>query len=257
MGRWVSFKQDYKGQEHCDHPDRQDPYEGQEQRFILGPEESHHLASVLRARAGDPVKLLNGRGLIGTCTIKRIDPKGRVELTVLTSESKTQPKPAIELAVGLPKLKALEQILRQATELGVTAIRLLDCDHAAHSLEASAPKWKRLEAILIEACKQSLNPFLPKLYPPVAFEAYLETLRNNPPALKLVASLEKEAVSLKTAVLGPLEEIVCFVGPEGDFSAKEYLSLKDLGVLSLSLGPTILRVETAVVTMLAQVRGLI
>lgn len=240
MGRWISFKQDYESQDKC---------------VTLGPEESHHLARVLRARVGDAVKLLNGRGLIGTCTVERIDPKGSIELTVLSSESKAPPSPAIELALGLPKLKALEQILRQATELGVAVISLVNCEHGAYTLEAKAHKWERLEAIVVEACKQSLNPFLPKLYPPVAFETYLEKLPHHPPALKLVASLEKEAVPLKTAALGAPEGRICFVGPEGDFSAKEYASLKRLGALSLSLGPTILRVETAVVAMLAQVRG--
>lgn len=243
MGRWVSFKQDY---------------ESQDKHVRLGPEESHHLARVLRARVGDAVTLLNGRGLVGTSTVERIDPKGSVELTVLEVATKTPPKPPIELALGLPKPKALEQILRQATELGVTAIRLLDCEHRAYALEARGAKWERLEAIVVEACKQSLNPFLPQLHVPVAFQDYLATLRPTGARLTLVASLEEDSKSLKSLKACKLEaasSITCFVGPEGDFSATEYASLKDVGALSLSLGPTILRVETAVAAVLAQVRG--
>lgn len=239
MGRYVAFSADYESH---------DTY------VTLDPEESYHLAKVLRVRPGDSVQLLNGRGLIGQGVVRDIDAR-KVGLTIQRYDLREQPRPNLELALGLPKPKALEQILKQATELGVSSIHLLHCEHTAYILEPKEHKWERLEVILMEACKQSLNPFLPKLYPPVPFKAYLEELKHKTHTLMLVASLEAEAAPLKAHDVGQAESIRCFVGPEGDFSAREYASLKDLGALSLCLGTNILRVETAVVTLLAQLRG--
>ncbi len=237
MARWVCF----------DHN-----YEGKASSLWLSPEESHHLGKVLRARVGDSVKLLNGRGLIADCRVKTLS-RDTLELAVEGLVEKKPVSPRVDLVLGLAKPKALESILRQATEMSVASIQVLECDHAAYSLEASAQKWERFQDIIIEACKQSLNPFPPILHAIMPFEAYLAKCPSDPRVLKLVASLEPSARPLSQYILPKPERLLCFVGPEGDFSAREYAQLAALGALGQSLGGSILRVETAVVAMLAQV----
>lgn len=237
MARWVCF----------DHN-----YDGKAPSLWLSAEESHHLGKVLRARVGDRVKLLNGRGLIADCTVKTLRPD-TLELAVEGLLEKQPPSPRVDLVLGLAKPKALESILRQATEMSVASIQFLECDHAAYSLEASSQKWERFQDIIIEACKQSLNPFIPILYKIVPFKAYVAQCSPDPRVLKLVASLEPSARPLSQYTVPKPESLLCFVGPEGDFSAREYAKLSGLGALDQSLGGSILRVETAVVAMLAQV----
>lgn len=239
MARWVCFEHNY---------------DGKAQSLWLSAEESHHLGKVLRARMGDKVQLLNGRGLIADCQVKTV-MRDALELAVENLLEKPPTKPRVDLALGLVKPKSLEQILRQATEMGVATIQLLDCDHAAYRMDAKNQKWDRFEALLVEACKQSLNPFLPELKPILSFDAYLTSCVDSA-ALKLVASLEPSAKALSQYTLCPTQRITCFVGPEGDFSSREYAQLSALGALSQSLGGSILRVETAVVAMLAQVEML-
>lgn len=237
MGRWVCFDKNY---------------EGTANSLWLSPEESHHLGKVLRARLGDPVKLLNGRGLLADGTVKTMT-RDRVELRVEALCHKERARPRVDLALGLVKPKALDTIVRQATEMGVASIQLLECDHAAYSPDFKPQKWERFEALLIEACKQSLHPFLPQLHALQPFESYVSSCALDPCAVKLLASLEPSAKPLRPDSLAKTDRLVCFVGPEGDFSPREYAQLSAIGAMGLSLGSTILRVETAVVAMLGQV----
>ena len=106
-------------------------------------------------------------------------------------------------------------------------------------------KWK---AQLVEACKQSGNPWLPTIREPVPLSDFLNDSSGNS---SLVASLEDTTTPWNELRLS--ESVTLFVGPEGDFSNTEYDYLRKKGVQAVSLGSNVLRTETAVTTALSRV----
>lgn len=210
--------------------------------IFLNPFESHHLVATNRARVGDEVIVFNGTGLESRARITDADRKQCV-LTAEDFDQKPKPKAKITLAIAIIKGKTFDTILRQATELGVFKIQPLLTSWTQVQIkdaEVKIAKWKQQ---LIEGCKQSGNPWLPQLKKP----ASLTELLNNPGfQTAIVASLENVEADWNQLTLSDSPTI--FIGPEGDFTPDEYKQLKSKGVQPISLGPLVLRSETAVVS---------
>jgi 16S rRNA (uracil1498-N3)-methyltransferase len=246
---------------------------------VLPADESSHLVRVRRARVGEPVELLDGQGGVASATLAQADARSaRVHLDKITR----QPAPAPRvLAVGLPKGDTFIEIIRQATELGATAIQpLLTArgevrlvgDRAAHKLD----RWR---AAALEACKQSGNPWLPTIHAPVELEKWLKNLpsASSSNTLRLVAALTPNSIPISQletrnskletsgsapaprSLLNPLSPSVPLslcpsliaIGPEGDFSPTEYQLFAQSGFTPVRLPGHVLRVETACVVALA------
>lgn len=219
---------------------------------ILEPGESHHLTSVRRAREGETVTVLNGKGILAVCKIVRTDPRKTV-LKVESTDKRDLGIPPLQLAQALPLGKTMETIIQKAAELGTARIVPLcterselrmDADRAARKMD----KWK---LTAIEAVKQCGNPFLPEIDGPVSLRQFLtsETL----PTARLVCSLEDDAHPL-TDIIPDLDTsggLVIAIGPEGDFSPTEYETLRKNAFQPVALGPLVLRADTAAITALA------
>lgn len=218
---------------------------------ILSDRESHHLVKVLRARTGDAVTALDGEGTRLAAILKSADPKA-AELEVTGRESIPRPSPEVVLAQALPKGKAFEHLLRTAVEIGVSAVIPL---HTRHVEGRPQEKFDRWILALQEACKQSGNPWLPDLLPPQPLDAFL---LQPPPGDFLVAALHPEARPV-LQVLGEVlparpGTLTIAVGPEGDFAPDELEALIRAGARPVSLGPHILRTETAAPVALSAIR---
>jgi len=217
-------------------------WDGGEALPPLAPEEAHHLFRVRRVRPGEPVELLNGSGAVGQC--RAGGARGpELELDSVT----VVPPPAlrVHLLVALPKGKTFPALLQKAVELGVSEVTPLLTEHAEAPPGKAGAKQERWEAILIEALKQSGNPWLPVLAPPVPLAAVLQRKPSGP---RLCAALQPDAVplwSFLNDLPAPPADAQVFVGPEGDFSPAEYERLRVAGCRFVSLGPLVLRVETA------------
>jgi 16S rRNA (uracil1498-N3)-methyltransferase len=156
-----------------------------------------------------------------------------------------EPRLQVHLLVALPKGKTFPALLHKAVELGATAITPLVTDHVEVAPSRADDKREHWEAILVEALKQSGNPWMPELHAPIDLKDYLN--RESDRQL-LCAALQPDARSLWKVLQGPLQAegtIDVFVGPEGDFSGAEYARLRDAGCVFCSLGPLVLKVETA------------
>lgn len=221
--------------------------------LALDAEESHHLVTVNRARAGDTVIAFDGRGHEWVCTLR--DANKRAARLAVQRAQHTAPFPyAITLGQALPKGKGMDAIVRKATEIGAARLAPLvtertevhlDGDREEHKVE----KWR---AAAIEAAKQCGNPFLPEILPVQKLAALAAS--PAPEELRLVASLHPGAGSLKTALAGfraahgrAPRSVLWLVGPEGDFSPAEIAALLGAGFLPITLGPLVLRCETAAV----------
>lgn len=221
--------------------------------IVLSREESSHLIRVSRARQGDTVVVFDGRGREWICEC--VEPDRSAARLKVRFQQTIPPLPhRITLAQALPKGKTMDSIVRKATELGVSRIVPLQSERTEVHLEEqrSRNKMGKWEVTAIEAAKQSGNSYLPEILPVQTVQDYLS---SPPPAdLKLIASLQPGATHLN-AVLdnirpAPGQEpfhAVWMIGPEGDFTMAEIRSAEGAGFSPISLGPLVLRCETAAV----------
>ncbi len=227
---------------------------------VLDGAEAHHCIDVMRLRQGDGLIVFDGRGheIQGTIAEAR---REQVVVAPRLSGS-TPPLPTtLTLVQAIPKGKNMDLIVQKATELGVdhivpvvsqrTVVRI-DPDEAARK----QAKWQR---VAIEASKQCGQNWLPAVHPPRPLEQALQQLDSHD--LKLIAALESDARPLREMFPGrggdeadaaarPASALIC-IGPEGDFTPAEANAARALGCQPVSLGPIILRTETAAIYCLA------
>ncbi|HEY4283818.1 MAG TPA: 16S rRNA (uracil(1498)-N(3))-methyltransferase [Chthoniobacterales bacterium] len=243
--------------------------------LILTEGEAHHARDVLRLKSGDKAVLFNGRGREVTAEI--IDASNKELRFRKLTETETPPlKCRITLGQAIPKGKNMDLIVQKAVEIGVAEIcplisqrTVVDLDPDAASLKQT--KWQQ---IAIEAAKQCGQNWLPQVRGPqtlknffgeegVAVVAAATTESKNrrltqPPLqhfdLQLIGSLQPDAQHLKKILAHYTEEhanrpssVLMLVGPEGDFTPAELALAKSHGCLPITLGPIILKVETAAI----------
>jgi len=234
-------------------------------RFYLPPEacrrpllaltgrEAHHAAHVLRLRKGERVIVLDGAGGELLCDIRELG-RDRVNLDVVQRQSLPPLPYHLTLLQAIPKGKLLEAIIQKATELGVRRMVPLLSERvtthpSAESAAAKADKW-RLAAV--DAIKQCGNPWLPVIETPLRPGEFLE--RRETFELPLLASLApgsrhpREHFQAFRARHARNPNSVCvWVGPEGDFTPAEMDAIQASGAHPITLGPRVLRSETAAV----------
>jgi len=221
--------------------------------IALSPEESHHLVAVNRARAGDTVTAFDGHGSEWISTLQDAD-KRTARLRVRFAQ-KAKPLPyQITLGQALPKGGFMDAIVRKATELGAARIVPLESERTQVHLDGdrSDRKIEKWQGAALEAAKQCGNPWLPEIAPVQSVTAFLESASGYD--LKLVASLQPAAKSLKTVLAAfrtahgrAPQKALWLVGPEGDFTPAELSLAKSCGFEPITLGPLVLRCETAAV----------
>ncbi len=224
--------------------------------ITLDTRESHHLIRVLRARQGDRLTVLDGNGIRYEGEICQANAKA---VQVNIDEVKHSEASGVEVVLlqAMPKGKAMDLILRMATEIGVSCIVPVFTDHgevriSSERLNGKHEKW---QMTLVEACKQCGVPWLPSLESPLDLRNWLEGNSIGGDELRIVASLEAETLPLVQILseVSGIRRIVVAVGPEGDFSEREYSALKDSGFRAVRLGRNVLRAETAAAYILSVV----
>ena len=209
-------------------------------QFVFPPEESKHIARVLRKSEGDIVHITNGKGYLFEAEILVPDQK-RCKVQII-SERKSVPKRYnLHMAVAPTKMNdRFEWFLEKATEIGIDEITPLICGHS----ERKTVKMERMERVLQSAMKQSLQTVLPKLNPPMSFSQFMGFENTG---LKFIAHCDEgEKMELKRRVIADMDTTI-IIGPEGDFSKDEIDAAKAKGFIPISLGNNRLRTETAAI----------
>jgi len=216
------------------------------QTFIDDKNELHHLRNVLRLKKDDEVRLFDGKGKEASGTLLTVTAqKATVEIhSVKQFERK---KPLILLACALPKKSKFEMIIEKATELGVDEIIPLKTDRTEIKLTdfRQTKKQQRYQTIAINASKQSKRIIIPVIHPITDFSSALNHLTKT--SITIIPSLNEDTENLISAfekIKSP-KAVSFLIGPEGDFSPEEYAQAQDKGCLPVTLGTTILKVETA------------
>src|SRR5207302_833334 len=240
-------------------------------RFYLSPEqwdpsaltlrgtEAHHARDVLRMRRGERAVLFNGRGREVTAEVVDVT-RGEVRLRKL-HETETPPlRCRMILGQAIPKGKNMDLIVQKAVEIGAAEIAPLISERTIVDLdkkeaEQKKAKWKQ---IAIEAAKQCGQNWLPQVHAPRKLKDFFSDAGNFD--LRLIGSLQPGAIHFKK-ILGDYTDqhrdrpksVLMLVGPEGDFTPAELALAKTHGCRRITLGPIILRVETAAIYCLSVV----
>lgn len=241
-------------------------------RFFLPPDqtraatfqfegrEAHHAINVLRLKTGEEVSVLDGAGREYLCRVSKVS-KRSIELESRQTRFTPPDDFQVTLIQAIPKGPAWENILQKATELGAHAIVPLLTERVVihlHNEDAQAKieKWK---LIAIDAIKQCGNPWLPRIDPPRRLNEILKSSRKFD--LVLIASLLPNTVHPRE----PFREyaqrhaanprsVAVWIGPEGDFTPDEVRQIVEHGAHPITLGPRVLRSDTAAIYCLAMIQ---
>ena len=219
--------------------------------LTLSPDESHHLIAVNRARAGDTIVAFDGRGNEWICDL--ISDRKNAAVLKVRFKQRTKPLPyEITLGQALPKGHFMDAIVRKATEIGVARVVPLESERTQVHLDAgrSDRKIEKWQTAALEAAKQCGNPFVPEISPVQSAATFMESARDFD--LKLIASLQPGAKSLKPVLAAfhastgrAPRKVLWLIGPEGDFTPAEMSLSQSTGFEPITLGPLVLRCETA------------
>ncbi|MET4639915.1 16S rRNA (uracil(1498)-N(3))-methyltransferase [Mycetocola sp. 2940] len=205
--------------------------------------EAKHAVTVNRSRAGDEIRIGNGRGLVVTGVIDTLEP-GRVSVRVSAVTVEDEATPRLVLVQALAKGDRDEMAVQTATELGVSAI-------VPWAAARSVSRWEglkkekgrsRWETIVREASKQSIRSFVPPVHP-IASTAVLEKLAATACVVLLDPTAKERLSDLDVA--GETRDVLLVVGPEGGISDAELDTLTAAGAVRARLGDTVLRTSSA------------
>ncbi len=225
--------------------------------FRLDAAESRHAARVLRLGPGDHIEILDGAGIRVEGRVIEADPAG---LRIQTVRRHSIPSPArpITLVQSMPKAPTMETIIEKALELGAARIVPIMSSRCEVRLDSGAAvsRARRWRATAIAALKQCGAPWLPQIDPPQSLAGYLG--RPLAAELALLGTLESDGRRARHWIdafcsahgRAPASALI-WIGPEGDFTPDEIRAIRQTGACPLSLGPHVLRSDTAAIAALA------
>jgi 16S rRNA (uracil1498-N3)-methyltransferase len=237
--------------------------------LLLRDSEVHHARDVLRLEPGERVVVFNGHGHEVTAEIKKVS-REEIQLRKLHEARVPLLRCQIALAQAIPKGRNMDLIVQKAVELGAAEIAPIISDRTIVHLEdrEAARKQAKWQQVAIEAAKQCGQNWLATVQKPRRLSEFFDVvaalvpsadssdrrLAQMPLQLRLIGSLQSDATHLKTVLAEyecehqarPTSVLMC-IGPEGDFTPAELNLARSYGCRPITLGPIILRVETAAI----------
>lgn len=208
--------------------------------LLEGPA-AHYLGRVLRVAPGQPLILFNGDGHDYAAEVRRVS-RGGVEVTVNARLPGLAESPlSVTVVQGVSRGERMDQTLQKCTELGASAFLPVFCERSEVRLsgEKLARRLQHWQAVVVAACEQSGRSRVPEVLPPGALGDWL-AVSSPPVRAALVPAAETPLARLDTG-----RSLELAVGPEGGFSESELEAMQRAGVAAVSLGPRVLRTETA------------
>ncbi|MDX1967221.1 MAG: RsmE family RNA methyltransferase [Planctomycetaceae bacterium] len=205
--------------------------------------EAHHLRNVLRMAVGESIELFDGAGRSAVGIISNVS-KRSAQVQVAEVKITAPERPAITLATAIPKGDRFDWLIEKATEIGVSTLVPLRTSRS--TVDPRDSKIERLRQVVIAACKQSRRNDALVIEPVTDWSTFLAKI--NLPERWILAHPGGASLSSAMTLCGDAVSatpILAAVGPEGGWSDEEAAEARDRGAISVSLGPHILRVETA------------
>lgn len=220
---------------------------------VIDGQDAVHMQKSLRLRIGDEVLLCDGRSTEYDTVIDAFE-NGTVRLCVNdVRPSEAEPTLKLTLYQGLPKSDKLEWIIQKAVELGVTDIVPVEMSRSiAKCGDKAEKKQKRWQTIADEAASQSGRGILPTVHPPMSFRDILPRLNDTP----TIVCYEGGGAPFSTLIAPDQTALSLVIGPEGGIAPDEVEALLAAGAVAATLGPRILRCETAPIAAIAAAMAL-
>ena len=209
--------------------------------------ESSHAVRSRRLREGQAVNVLNGLGVSASGTILVIN-KRSVEIKLDSYHFSEKKVPTLTIATAIPKGDRQKVMVDMLTQLGVSEIIPLECEHSVTRYSDNLrQKWLRSA---IESCKQSQNPWLPKITKAYNIQQLIE---KNDYYIVYADASGQSMTSVRSAVAkSDVSNLMMIIGPEGGLSKSELTFLNSQYIQSISLANNILRTETAAITAMSK-----
>jgi 16S rRNA (uracil1498-N3)-methyltransferase len=218
----------------------------------FSPVQAYQMIHVLRLRSGDQVSVFDGTGREVIAELAEARPQ-RVSARIL-GDTPVPPSPSLRLTLAqvVPRGGAMDLIVAKATELGVTRIVPLEAERSVRRMPARAPRWLR---IVQEAAEQCGRRELPEVAETCTLEAFLIGRSREIPLLACDAGTGSRPLPTVCQALHGVSAAALLIGGEGGLSPEEVERLRAHGALLASLGPRLLRAETAALAALAVVQA--
>ncbi|WP_027338649.1 16S rRNA (uracil(1498)-N(3))-methyltransferase [Halonatronum saccharophilum] len=224
-------------------------------RVLIEGDDVSHITLSLRLKEGDQITVADGEGNKYLVELTFLDEKEVRGDIIKEFDRRIEPEVKVALIQGLPKSKKMDIIAQKCTELGIKDIIPFDSERTIVRLNKKKvlKRQKRWQKICKEAAKQSGRARIPKIHKIADIDQILERAKDYD--LVLVPWEDEEVKGLKETLVENKEvkKIMIVVGPEGGLSSKEVEAFKEIGGRSVTLGPRILRTETAGLATLSMV----
>lgn len=215
-------------------------YDLSQKEIVLDEDTSRHVIQVLRMKEGEKLNLTDGKGNLITAEISDAH-KRHCAVKVIDSRFTTHDSRKIIIAISLLKnTNRFEWFLEKATEIGVSEIIPLICERT----EKQKFRYDRIKGICVSAMLQSQQAWLPLLHEPVKCIEYINSVKGNADLTKFIAHCEEEKKQTLSSLINHHSSLI-LIGPEGDFTKQEIELALQNDFISVSLGETRLRSETA------------
>jgi 16S rRNA (uracil1498-N3)-methyltransferase len=219
-------------------------------RILINGDDVNHIYRVLRLNRDDEILISSGNGKEYICKIVDVNKREVVCEVVESFDNTSEPPVNIILYQGLPKAQKMELIIQKCVEIGVVKIQPVLTQRVVVKTEGKdiSNKLERWNKIAEEAAKQSNRGILPEVLPLISFEQAVEELKNMD--LGLIPYEKEKSKGLKEVLEGAssAKTIGILIGPEGGFEETEVSNCVEKGIIPVTLGPRILRTETAGLT---------
>lgn len=219
----------------------------------ISGEDVNHIKNVLRLKTGENIIACDGNGTDYSAEIERFESDTIVARITGRVKSVTEPPIDVTLYQGLPKSDKMDFIIQKSIELGVKRVIPVLNERTVVRIENKKDadkKVSRWQKIALEAAKQCNRGIIPEVGHPLSYHEALKQAERSD--LRIIPYERESVTSLKSVILkGNPGKISLFIGPEGGFSEKEIQEAVAAGVNPVTLGPRILRTETAGIAVLS------
>ncbi len=216
-------------------------------RITIAGSDVRHISKVLRMDAGDIITVLDGNGKAYEARIEKVT-KEKVRCEVLEQgQAGGEPPIRVTLVQGISKGEKMDLVVQKGTEIGATAIIPVMCRRSVVKLSSkkAAERRDRWQRIAVEAAKQCRRSVVPRVATPTTWREALDDIPEGAVSLMPYEGETERKMRDVLHLMNPPSETIIFIGPEGGIHPEEFEQAQRRGVIPVTLGPRILRTETA------------
>lgn len=216
-------------------------------KIFIDGEDVNHITRVLRLRNNDKILISDKKGNEHICIIESSDKKKVICSIIESFKNNTEPSINISLFQALPKSQKMDLIVQKCVEIGVCNIytvitKRVVTDIGNKDISGKIERWRRIS---MESAKQSNRGIIPMVIEPMDFKSAIDQMKNMDIAFVPYENEKSKGFKELLKIKKDVKNVGIFIGPEGGFEEEEIKECIKFGIYPVTLGPRILRTETA------------